>query len=147
MDEGGTIVRTIKKNRKGRMISIDFPVIFLWISCDKSLTLSAYLVLQQLSLFQTARAYFTKCTKTLNTFVETFSRQIVFFWFAISSFFLSCVSSTNRIFSRTNNLTIQTRTTILENKYSYPNAVKRSINTSSTPWIILINENRLRLYS
>ena len=46
----------------------------------KSLTLSAYLVLQQLSLFQTARAYFTKCIKTLNTFVQHFSRQIVLVW-------------------------------------------------------------------
>jgi len=64
-----------------------------------------------------------------------------------SSFFWSCVSSTNKIFSRTNNLTIQTRTTILQNKYSYLNAVKRSINASSTPLIILINESRLRLHS
>jgi hypothetical protein len=64
-----------------------------------------------------------------------------------SSFFLSCVSSTIRIFSRINNLTIQTRTTILQNKYAYLNAVKRSINASSTPLIILINDSRLRLYS
>ena len=70
----------------------------------KSLTLSAYLVLQQLSLFQTARAYFTKCIKTLNTFVETFSRQMFFFGLT-SSVFWSCVSSTIRIFSRINNLT------------------------------------------
>jgi hypothetical protein len=40
------------------------------------LTLSTYLVLQQLSLFQTARPYFTKCIKTLNIFVEHFIRQI-----------------------------------------------------------------------
>ena len=33
------------------------------------LTLSTYL---QISLFQTARPYFTKCIKTLNIFVETF---------------------------------------------------------------------------
>jgi hypothetical protein len=38
-------------------------------------------------------------------------------------------------------------TTSLQNKYSYLNAVKRSINTSSTPLIILINESRLRLHS
>ena len=37
------------------------------------LTLSAYLVLQQLSLFQTAGPYFTKYTKTLNIFVATFN--------------------------------------------------------------------------
>ena len=42
---------------------------------------------------------------------------------------------------------LQTRTTILQNKYSYLNAVKRSINASSTPLIILINESRLRLHS
>ena len=36
------------------------------------LTLSTYLVLQQLSLYQTASPYFTKCIKTLNDFVETF---------------------------------------------------------------------------
>ncbi|CAL6324775.1 unnamed protein product [Bathycoccus prasinos] len=46
-----------------------------------------------------------------------------------------------------NNLTIQTRTTVLQDKYSYLNAVKRSINTSSTPLIILINGTRLRLHS
>ena len=44
-------------------------------------------------------------------------------------------------------LTIQTLTTSLQNKYSYLNAVKRSINTSSTPLIILINWSRLRLHS
>ena len=55
----------------------------------KSLTLSAYLVLQQLSLFQTARPYFTKCIKTLNTFVETFYSPDIFG--LTSSFFLSCV--------------------------------------------------------
>jgi hypothetical protein len=32
---------------------------------------------------------------------------------------------TIRIYSRINNLTIQTRTTILQNKYSYLNAVKK----------------------
>ena len=111
----------------------------------KSLTLSAYLVLQQLSLFQTARAYFTKCSKTLNIFVETFFSPDSFgLTFCV---FWSCVFSTIRIFSRINNLTIQARTTILQNKYSYRNAVKRSINTSSTPLIILINESRLRLHS
>ena len=109
------------------------------------LTLSAYLVLQQLSLFQTARAYFTKCTKTLNTFVETFFSPDSFG--LASSVFWSFVFSTNRNFSRINNLTIQARTTSLQNKYSYLNAVKRSINTSSTPLIILINESRLRLHS
>ena len=64
-----------------------------------------------------------------------------------SSFFLSFVFSTNRIFSRINNLTIQTRTTTLQNKYSYRNAVKRSINTSCTPLITLINGSRLWLHS
>jgi len=83
--------------------------------------------------------------KTLNTFVETFFSPDIFG--LTSSFFLSCVSSTIRIFSRINNLTIQTRTTILQNKYAYLNAVKRSINASSTPLIILINDSRLRLYS
>jgi hypothetical protein len=42
------------------------------------LTLSTYLVLQQLSLFQTARPYFTKCIKTLNIFVETFYSPDIF---------------------------------------------------------------------
>jgi hypothetical protein len=55
--------------------------------------------------------------------------------------------STNKIFSRITNLTFQARTTVLQNKFSYPNAVKRSSNTSSTPLIILINESRLRLHS
>ena len=82
---------------------------------------------------------------TLNTFVETFFSPDSFG--LASSFFLSFVFSTNRIFSRINNLTIQTRTTSLQNKYSYLNAVKRSISTSSTPLIILINESRLRLHS
>ena len=54
---------------------------------------------------------------------------------------------TNQIFSRITNLTFQARTTTLQNKYSYLNAVERSTNTSSTPLIILINESRLRLYS
>ena len=108
------------------------------------LTLSTYLVLQQVSLFQTARPYFTKCIKTLNIFVETFFSPDIFG--LPSSFFLSCVFWI-RIFSRRNNLTIQTRTTSLQNKYSYLNAVKRSIDTSSTPLIILINESRLRLHS
>ena len=104
------------------------------------------LVLQQLSLFQTARPSFTKCVKTLNSFVKTFFSPDVFFGLA-SSVFWSFVFSTNRNFSRISNLTIQARTTILQNKYSYLNAVKRSINTSSTPLIILINESRLRLHS
>ena len=69
--------------------------------------------------------------RTLNMFVETFFSPDSFG--LASSFFLSFVFSTNRIFSRINNLTIQTRTTSLQNKYSYLNAVKRSINTSSTP--------------
>ena len=112
----------------------------------KSLTLSAYLVLQQLSLFQTAGPYFTKCVKTLNIFVATFFSPDIF-GLSPSFFFVVCLLETNQIFSRINNLTIQTRTTTLQNKYSYPNAVKRSINTSSTPLIILINENRLRLHS
>ena len=109
------------------------------------LTLSTYLVLQQLSLYQTAKPYFTKCIKTLNIFLETFFSPDSFG--LASSVFWSFVFSTNRIFSRINNLTIQTRTTILQNKYSYPNAAKRSINASSTPLIILINESRLRLHS
>ena len=54
-----------------------------------TLTLSTYLVLQQLSLFQTARPYFTKCIKTLNTFVETFFSPDSFG--LTSSFFLSYV--------------------------------------------------------
>ena len=37
-----------------------------------TLTLSTYLVLQQLNLHQTAKPYFAKCIKTLNNFVETF---------------------------------------------------------------------------
>ena len=41
------------------------------------LTLSTYLVLQQLSLFQTNTKPLKPIVKTLNTFVETFSRQIV----------------------------------------------------------------------
>ena len=53
------------------------------------LTLSTYLVLQQLSLSQTAGPYFTKCIKTLNTFVETFYSPDIFG--LASSFFLSCV--------------------------------------------------------
>ena len=53
------------------------------------LTLSAYLVLQQLSLYQTAKPYFTKCIKTLNIFVETFFSPDIFG--LTSSFFLSCV--------------------------------------------------------
>ena len=81
----------------------------------------------------------------LNTFVETFFSPDMFG--LTSSFFLSFVFSTNRIFFRITNPTFQARTTALQNKYSYPNAVKRSINTSSTPLIILINENRLRLHS
>ena len=44
----------------------------------KSLTLSAYLVLQQLSPFQTAGPYFTKCIKTLNIFVATFFSPDIF---------------------------------------------------------------------
>ena len=73
--------------------------------------------------------------------MKHFSRQI-FLVCPPSSFF-----SLNLILSRINNLTIQTRTTSLQNKYSYLNAVKRSIKTCSTPLIILINESRLRLYS
>ena len=102
------------------------------------LTLSTYSVLQQLSLFQTK-------PKPLNpNFKGTFFSPDIFG--LIFSFFLSCVFSTIRNFSRINNLTIQARTTILQNKYSYLNAVKRSINTSSTPLIILINDSRLREY-
>jgi hypothetical protein len=112
----------------------------------KSLTLSAYLVLQQVSLSQTAGPYFTKCIKTLNVFVETFFSPDIFG--LPSFFFLSCVFFFwIRIFYRITNLTIQTRTTVLQNKYSYLNARKRSINTSSTPLIILINGSRLRLHS
>jgi len=37
------------------------------------------------------------------------------------------------IFSRINNLTFQARTTSLQNRYSYLNAVRRSISASSTP--------------
>ena len=69
-----------------------------------------------------------------------------FFWFGLLRLLVVCLS-TNKIFSRITNLTIQTRTTVLQNKHSYPNAVRRSINASSTPWIILINESRLRLHS
>ena len=74
----------------------------------KSLTLSAYLVLQQLSLSQTARPYFTKCIKTLNIFVATFFSPDIFG--LPSSFFLSCVFWI-RIFFRITNLTFQARTT------------------------------------
>ena len=42
---------------------------------------------------------------------------------------LSCVFSTIRIFSRITNLTFQARSTSLQNKYLYLNAVKRIINT------------------
>ena len=82
--------------------------------------------------------------RTLNTFVETFFSPDSFG--LASSFFLSFVFWI-RIFYRINILTFQARTTSLQNKYSYLNAVKRSINTSSTPLIILINESRLRLHS
>jgi hypothetical protein len=54
-----------------------------------TLTLSTYLILQQLSLFQTARPYFTKCIKPLNAFVETFYSPDIFG--LTSSFFLSFV--------------------------------------------------------
>ena len=50
--------------------------------------------------------------RTLNTFVETFFSPDSFG--LTSSFFLSFVFSTNRIFSRINDLTIQTRTTVLQ---------------------------------
>ena len=56
-----------------------------------SLTLSAYLVLQQLSLFQTARASFTKCIKTLNSFVKTFFSPDVFFWFGLLRLLVVCL--------------------------------------------------------
>ena len=75
-----------------------------------TLTLSTYLVLQQLSLFQTARPYFTKCIKTLNIFVATFFSPDIF-GLSPSFFFVVCLLETNQIFSRINNLTIQTRTT------------------------------------
>ena len=81
--------------------------------------------------------------RTLNTFVETFFSPDSF---GLASFFLSFVFWI-RIFYRINILTFQARTTSLQNKYSYPNAAKRSINASSTPLIILINESRLRLHS
>ena len=109
----------------------------------KSLTLSAYLVLQQLSLFQTAGPYFTKCIKTLNIFVETFYSPDSFGLLTFS-FFWSCVSSTIRIFSQITTSLFKRVRHHFKNKYSYPNAVKRSINTSSTPLIILINDSRLR---
>jgi len=48
-----------------------------------------------------------------------------------SFFFLSCVFWI-RIFSRINNLIIQTRTTLLQNKRSYANAEKRSISRSKS---------------
>ena len=57
----------------------------------KSLTLSAYLVLQHLSLFQTARASFTKCIKTLNSFVKTFFWPDVFFWFGLLRLLVVCL--------------------------------------------------------
>ena len=82
--------------------------------------------------------------RTLNIFVETFFSPDSFG--LASSFFLSYLFWI-RIFSRINNLTIQARTTSLQNKYSYLNAVKRSINTSSTPLIISINGNCLRQHS
>ena len=44
------------------------------------LTLSTYLVLQQLSLFQTKPKPLKPIVKTLNTFVKHFSRQIVLIW-------------------------------------------------------------------
>jgi len=81
---------------------------------------------------------------TLNNFVETFFSPDSFG--LASSFFLSFVFWI-RIFYRINILTFQARTTSLQNKYSYLNAAKRSINASSTPLIILINESRLRLHS
>ena len=71
-----------------------------------------------------------------------FCERARYFWFAALLFFVEPY----QIFFRINKLTIQARTT-LQNKYSYLNAVKRSINTSSTPLIILINESRLRLHS
>ena len=83
--------------------------------------------------------------KTLNIFVETFFSPDVFG--LTSSFFFLSYLFWIRIFYRITNLTIQARTTTLQNKYSYPNAVKRSINASSTPLIILINGSRLRLHS
>ena len=76
-----------------------------------------------------------------------FLQQARYFWFDLLLLFVVCLLETNQIFSRINNLTIQTRTTSVQNKYSYLNAVKRSINTSSAPLIILINESRLRLHS
>ena len=81
--------------------------------------------------------------RTLNVFVETFFSPDSF---GLASFFLSFVFWI-RIFYRINILTFQARTTSLQNKYSYLNAAKRSINASSTPLIILINESRLRLHS
>ena len=93
------------------------------------LTLSTYLVLQQLSLYQTAKPYFTKCIKTLNIFVETFFSPDIF---GLASFFLSFVFWI-RIFYRINILTFQAHTTALQNKYSYPNAVKKEVSTLPLP--------------
>ena len=111
----------------------------------KSLTLSAYLVLQQLSLFQTARPYFTKCIKTLNIFVATFFSPDIFG--LTFSVFWSCVSSTIRIFSQITTSLFKRVRHHFKNKYSYPNAVKRSINTSSTPLMISTDGNCLQLHS
>jgi len=55
-----------------------------------TLTLSTYLVLQQLSLFQTNTKPLKPIVKTLNSFVETFFSPDIFG--LTSSFFLSCVS-------------------------------------------------------
>ena len=51
----------------------------------------------------------------------------------------------SQIFSRINNLTIQTRKTVLAKQVS--NATKRGTNTYSTLSITLINESHLRLHS
>ena len=61
--------------------------------------------------------------RTLNTFVETFFSPDIFG--LTSSFFLSFVFSTNRIFSRINNLTIQARTTITSKQVLVPKRGKK----------------------
>ena len=73
-----------------------------------------------------------------------FLQQARYFWFAVLLLFFV---EPNQIFSRITNLTFQARTTALKNKYSYPNATKRSINTLSHSLTILIDGSRLRQHS
>jgi len=93
-------VNAKKETKKGKNISRNIYILIKYAEsmqkvCSPKtllcLTLSTYLVLQQLSLFQTARPYFTKCIKTLNIFVETFLKYSPDIFGLTSSFFLSCV--------------------------------------------------------